>query len=61
LGGTYQVAWPADATGFVLQGATQIGTAWQPITTGIVTNGTMKVYEFVPAPGIKNGFFRLLK
>ncbi|MBI5383810.1 MAG: metallophosphoesterase [Verrucomicrobia bacterium] len=61
--GVATVAWPASAAGFQLQfkGDTAPAGAWQNITNGIGTNGSLKVFDFDPRAGAPAGFFRLEK
>lgn len=54
------ISWPASATNFMLQSATDLSAgSWSNITSGIVTAGTNRV--FTNTPNGPAAFFRLLQ
>ena len=57
------LAWPSDSEGFVLETSAVLGTNanWQPVTSGVLTNGGTKALNFTPPVDRSSGYFRLRK
>lgn len=58
-----KVSWPAGLGGYQLECCTNLAgqVAWQPVTSGITTNGAMKIYSFTNSPARPPQFFHLKK
>jgi len=55
-----ELSWPADATGYALESATNLpATFWSPVTNNVVTNGSLATVQVDTAGSLR--LFRLRK
>jgi hypothetical protein len=60
-GNTINIAWPADATGYVLQSSPSVTGPWSPANLAVTTqNGQNAASDTIPATGDAK-FYRLIK
>jgi hypothetical protein len=56
------IAWPLTATGYYLQTTYDLAPpmVWQPVTSGITTNGGTLILQVTNTASVTNQFFRLV-
>jgi hypothetical protein len=54
-----EIAWPADATGYLLETTADLNAPWVPASNGTITSGTEQIYFSLPDPTNSRAFFRL--
>ena len=60
-GGSPQLSWPSGASGVLLEGTDDLAlpVVWQPVTSGINDNGTIKSFIVPNAATLNERFYRL--